>query len=561
MERAKPWSRAVPARRDVAPDERWASEILERLLRGCHPYQAAPVRAVMERRVRFLTGLVARGGGKTTMLKVLFIAAMSSTTRGRYLFGAPTREMATDLLWEPMQETCSRLAIDVTFKEVQRVAIFNRTGSRLKLVGLDDKREMGKQRGQPFDGIGLDEICEFPPELIEWFVDRIVGPRLGERMGWLALTSTPGILLRGLFYDATRPGSQLHVPYEQLHEHPTWDSWVSFAWSRRTIAELPDARTLYPAIVANWEEALRIKARNQWGDDNPVWLREHEGRWASDGTRLVFRFRPHVDGKAWNIWEPARRGKLGIAVLPDTFSEWFFVIAMDEGLSDPFAINVFAISPHDASLTIYHVWGMERGRGRRKPGESEPTGEEDRMYARGVAQLLIGEALDMSRIDGLIGDLGEWPVGIEGDIGESLEVELLRVYGIKVVRFDRTAKYKDAAIEVVNGDLYDGRIKILKGSPLATQLGELEWSVDQYGNRKENKAQANHSTDTLIIARRMIGRLISAGTITAPDPKKPAAQRPPAGQPQPDVLDHEDRPRGEFAGMLVGGGYDPFGVL
>lgn len=560
--RAKPWSKAKVARRDISPDERWAAEIGERLLADCHPVQALAAGATH----RYQTWLVGRGGGKTTAHKVRYIRGMSAIAGGRFVYGAPTREMATDLLWEPMQETCARLGIETTFKEVQRVCIFRRTGARLKLVGLDDKREMGKLRGQPFDGVGVDEICEFPPDLIAWFVDRIVGPRLGERGGWIALSSTPGHILRGLFYDATRPGSPLHVPHDQLAQHPGWQGWVSYAWSLRQVAEQPGAAAKYPAIVANYLEQQRLAEVRGWGPDNPIRLRELEGRWAADDTQLVFRYRPHVDGQPWNQWDPPRRGPLAIAVLPDAFTDWMFVVTLDEGASDPFAINAFAFSPSDTSLTIYHVYAFERGRRRSAAEAKDATPEQAQrpLYARELAHMLIGEALDHDHPGGLIGELGDWPVGMEGDCGEATLGELANVYGIRIERFNHTMKYKTAAIAVVNGDLVDGRLKILKGSPLEQQLGELQWAEDSYGNLIENKAQANHSTDTLIIARRVIGKLITAGTVTlvAAAPAKardtnPAA-RAPAPEPADEIPDRDEgfAVRGEFAGMLIGGDYD-----
>ncbi len=42
----------------------------------------------------------------------------------------------------------------------------------------------------------------------------------------------------------------------------------------------------------------------------------------------------------------------------------------------------------------------------------------------------------------------------------------------------------------------------MKGSKLESQLLHLQWAVDDYGKLKENKAQANHSSDAAIYARR-----------------------------------------------------------
>ncbi len=207
---AKPWTHTKADRRILSPDERWAAAIRDRVLRDCHPWQ----RDAVTDPAKFQTWLVGRGGGKTTAFKACYVIDMAAVSRGRFVFAAPTLGMATDLLWEPMKETCHALAIEAEFKEVGKICTFRKTGSRLKLVGAGDRREMGKLRGQPFNGVGIDGVCEFPPELIEWFVERIIEPRLGERDGWLRLASTPGHILSGFFYDRTRPGSDMHVPFE-----------------------------------------------------------------------------------------------------------------------------------------------------------------------------------------------------------------------------------------------------------------------------------------------------------------------------------------------------------
>lgn len=557
-----PWEHEKAERRVISPDAQWAADIRARVLADCHPFQ----RDAVDSFHRYFTWLVGRGGGKTTAFKAKYLLGLTSIPKGRFIFAAPTREMATDLLWDPLKDSCERLGIEASFSEVKKICIVKRTGARLKLVGADDKREMGKQRGQPFDGVGVDEVAEFSPHLIEWFVDRIIAPRLGERGGWLGLASTPGHVLRGLFYEASRPGSALHVPFSRLHESPNWGGWVSFAWSLRAVVELPDATRKYPAIVANWLEALRIKALRQWGDDHPIWMREYEGRWAADNTMLVFRYKPHDEhGKPWNEWDPPRRGPMGIAELPAGRSDWYYVITLDEGFSDPFACNAFAFSPSDPTRTIYHVYGMEQGKRRGDAMDERPDDQRSKMYARPVAQLLIGEALDPAHPKGLIGELGEWPVGMEGDCGEAMLLELANVYGVRVERFDRNSKYKMAAIEVVNGDLADGRLKILKGSPLATQIGELQFAEDDFGNMRESKAQANHSSDCLIIARKIIGKLISTGTVDVPDDAaaRRAAQAEFRRQLAADPPDPDERsqPSG-FSGMLVGGDFaDPWGTL
>src|SRR4029077_6755182 len=99
---------------------------------------------------------------------------------------------------------------DIEFNQTRLRLTFRSTGATMRLVGVDDKGEVDKLRGQPFDEVLLDEASIYPPELLDNLVFRVVGPRLGDLLGTLVLGGTPGHVMRGLFYDATRPGRPIH---------------------------------------------------------------------------------------------------------------------------------------------------------------------------------------------------------------------------------------------------------------------------------------------------------------------------------------------------------------
>jgi len=515
----KPWDRQKRSRLVISPSERWAQEIGDALLADCHPWQ----RDALEDPARFFTWLVGRGGGKTTALKAKFIRGMARVVRGRFVYVTTTLGAAVDLLWDPAKATCEALGVldEVDFKEVGKVMTFKRTGARLKLFGADDRREMDKLRGQPFDGVGMDEVASFPPDLLDWFVDRIITPRLGERQGWFGMTGTPGHELRGRFYECTRPGSPTHRPYALRSdpEYADWKGWSSHHWTNEDVAALPDAQARYPAIVANWNAALEVKRTNGWTDDNPIWQREYLGRWATDATTTVYTYRPHVDGKPWNQWDPERVGPLRIARLPAEYDDWNYGVGVDLGSKDPFALQVFAVSPSDPSRTLYHVHEFER----------------PKMYAKTIAQHMLGEELDHDRPGGLFGAIG-WPNGIVVDaaqLGGNFVDELSNVYGIKCVAAERAPGQKHSAIELFNGDLVDGRVKVLKGSVLEQQLQQLRWKEDEYRLVKEDKAQANHSTDAAIYARKVLAPLLLSDRREGERPAHQPSVQPPSSPDEP----------------------------
>jgi hypothetical protein len=538
-----PWSKSKADKRIVSPDEVWAAEITRRITQDCHPWQADAV-ADPSRRISLRVG---RGGAKTTTMRARALIKLVNLRGQRLGYAATSADQARDLNWDKIKSSCEAYGIrstgsdpDVTFLDTKMVMTCHRTGSVYRLRGVEDKRDAEKFRGFAQAEFQVDEAGSFPPELLEYLLDQCVAPRLGEalaldgkRGGCLILGSTPPQALRGIFYEVTREGSKQHRPYSKRAEpeFAGWKGYSSHSWTLKDVYELPDALDRYPALVANWEEALVEKGDKGWSDDNPIWMREYLGEWSADNTSTIFRYRPHVDGQPWNQWDP--HGERPLEGLPGLAAaikalplgddgkpmSWCFAYAADMGTRDPFALNIFAFSPQDPHRRIFHVYAFER------------TG----MYGRLIAQVLLGAdesapngCCPPDKPKGVIGLTG-WPIGSVIDADLALIEELANVYGIRFVKAEKRADYKFGAIELANGDLVEGFIKIIKGSPLEKQMQLLQWKPDDFGNPREDKAQANHSTDTLIYGRRLIAHLFESGSVTQDSGKRPTAYQDPQG--------------------------------
>ena len=168
-----------------------------------------------------------------------------------------------------------------------------------------------------------------------------------------------------------------------------------------------------------------------------------------------------------------------------------------------------------------HVFGLERRE----------------MYAKEIATVLIGEAAVKQvlrgaglpdKLGGLFGLTG-WPVAIVADLaglGEAILLELKKVYGITLKGAEKSRDYKHGAFEVVNGHLVDGRLLVLEGSELETQLMNLQWKPDEYGIPREDKAAANHSSDSLVYVVQEITAMFAAGgEDTTASKSKPVRER------------------------------------
>lgn len=576
---AKPHARKKAARRVLSPDHLWAARITKRILLDCHPWQRDGV-IDPARRVSLCIG---RGGAKTTteraraIIKLLWL-------RNQYVgYAATSKEHARLLNWDKVKQACESYGIrasgedpDVTFLESSMRMTCHRTGSVYQLRGVEDTADAEKFRGFPQAEFQVDECGSFRPELFAYLLTQCVSPRLGEalalppgllaflidwdeddeealaafldpivwdelRGGCITLASTPPRHIGGEFYEVTREGSTRHRPYARRDEYPGWLGYSSHYWALPDVVALPDSKTRYAALWYNWQEALKEKEEKGWSDDNPIWKREYLGIWAADDTDTVFRYRPHLDGKEWNQWDPIGRPVMTAAdltrvleLLRKEHGDVRSVVAGDQGFKDPFALNVYTFSPRDPQRRIWQTFGFER----------------TEMYAKLVAELLLGEEAVAAllqggklpdKLGGVFGAIGVWPDALVMDGDETFLAELAQVYGLKFKKADRKPDAKVGGIELVNGDLVDGRFKIMKDTPLDKQVRVLQWKENDFGQRKEDKAQANHSTDTAIYGRKEVATLFESGAVVQEAKTQRVAPPPDPALALPEISEHREQ--------------------
>jgi hypothetical protein len=435
---------------------------------------------------RFISLLCGRGTGKTfaELCRILLVMLRGDTVTGRgaqCLYMTDTRDHARGIAWQEFKALVAELDLGERIRDNEtRLDFTFANGSILKLHGFGERDEIEKLRGITWHEVALDESGLARTDLLTRLVNEIIGPRL---VGSLVLLGTPGYRLDGLFYDATRPASgtedPLHRAYDRRDEYPAdWDKWSSHSWSSKEGAEAGIA-----PLKRLWQEKLRLKASNSWSDTNPKWLREGLGQWAQDDTTHVYAYRAYDDdGHEFNQWSPeVPLGSTRWSRLPPGYDPktWGYGIAMDVGYKDAFALCAFAFGYAGDRV----VWQI---------GEFYKT----KQSARAIATLLIGPDLRVDKPGGIIGELG-WPDFMVADLagaGEWFERTMREEFGIASIQAaDKHAKYKDPAIESVNAEMFEGRIRILKGSALATELSALQWIIDANGRRLEDPKQANHA--------------------------------------------------------------------
>jgi hypothetical protein len=109
-----------------------------------------------------------------------------------------------------------------------------------------------------------------------------------------------------------------------------------------------------PAV---WRRALELKETSGWADDHPSWLREWLGQWVSADDVFVYTYAQMArDPKRSSLvqWKPDQKpGLENRSGLPNGH-DWRYVLGLDLGFEDDFAMVVGAYSLTDGSL--YHCY-------------------------------------------------------------------------------------------------------------------------------------------------------------------------------------------------------------
>jgi hypothetical protein len=433
--------------------------------------------------------LCSRRAGKTYTLVAYHALRALAVTVFHGVYVTLVRDQAKRLFWEPLLQLDDELELGIDFHHADLIARF-RHGPRITVRGAENDADVEKFRGDKYDLFTLDEagLPQFTGRLKN-MVRQVVGPALLDRRGTLAMTGTPGHILKGEFFDATGPQAS-ELDAEALHamSRPWVErddaKWQSVEWTWSLHGWTLEQNTAQPHI---WEEALAEKRRNGWSDDSPGWRREFCGQWVPDDSLLVFRFH---SGR--NTWEPV--GRPAFEHLP-TGHTWRCVLSCDMGFADPFAVHVWAHS--DTHPNAYHVYeysaaGLTVGRIAEEIRRAHATcgGEEN--------------------FDAQVGDFDT----LGGTIHETLSAE----HGIALTK--AVKKDKRDHIELTNNELVDARIFVLAGSQLENEWTYLSW--DDTG-LKEKSSQPNHCSDAALYAIRHLRHRASTQAAAVPPPGSPEA--------------------------------------
>lgn len=473
--------------------------------------------------------------GKTGGILRKFLFQATKMYHGSFRYAALSRPHAEELLWQPLKDLVEKYKIRGRFYEADLTFDFHDTGSQIKLVGADDKKESDKLRGGAHDGIAVDEAAAFPSRLLRYYLTQVIRYTLIDRRGWLLLGGTPGSVFTGEFYEATKVGADRSRPY-QLRDTADWARYVckcpspcvDFEWS------LHKWRASDSPLEHLEEELEAIRLERGWSKENPIYLRESCGEWAVDDSGRVYKYRREKDGQPWNTWEPCYCTSAYLSTAsPDGKCVWRGGMGCQTERSMAEGVYTYFGLPRG------HHWQFVAGcdLGNRKIQQEERERNPDRQVPNKTAIELLAfsetcrdlyHAYEIVRpfegvtelagaikfLQSKVGAPFEMFVDLAGAGGMILD-ELASVHGIACDPAEK--KNKPDAIELLNGDMVDGHFKVLGESQLEAEMNVLQWSED---GLHENKSQANDCCDCACYARRGATHVYVSELAKKPEPKK-----------------------------------------
>lgn len=366
------------------------------------------------------------------------------------VYAARTRGIAKRLIWGKLR----RIARDHKrsgweFSEAE-LTITNERGGFIIVVGLDKPAEIEKLRGLKIRRFVGDEPATYASLLGELY-DEILEPACADLDGDIWLMGTPGPILKGFWYEASRDRRDDEEPSE----------WELHHW---TMFDNPHMKDPIGFLE-------RVMNRKGWSKDNPVVLREYYGLWTSDDDAQVYRY---------------MSSRNDVYAVPgyslETRSQWVHTLGIDYGMVDACAWVVIASHQHQNEIFAIRAF--------------EKTG------------LLPEKAADITR--SLVAEFDPYVlVGDAGGLGKPyveaynqrhLHDATGEAKSIAMIAAEKTEKR--AHIELMNGDIRSGRFKLLipDCAVLAKQMEHLPWADDR--REKEHPAYDQHACDAALYAFR-----------------------------------------------------------
>lgn len=433
---------------------------------------AIQARLEADQNLRIAVGSPRQTGKSTGVMLIVLIRCLEKAGAEWVVVGL-TRPSIKGIYWSPLKQLNEQFELGIKFHNQELTATLP-NGSTVKFVGADNIGEIEKLRGGRYNGVIIDECKSFPAFLFRELVHDILEPALMAKQGQLYVIGTPGEDLAGPFYEATADEPIVFrdaegTPIRQSYRLFGTECSLPYIWSTHKWT-MEDNTTVFERSDGSkytmWDQALAIKARNGWSDDNPTWLREYKGRWVPADTKRVWRYSPYK-----HDYKPLADTLWGV---PEQVGGYKRVIGFDFGTRDGTGIVIWAWNEYNRDL-----WELYSAKRQRKVGE--------RLSIREIADWYKELEAEYGPFEGWPAD----PAGLATMVMDTLADE----YGVFLEPAEKKEKLDH--IELFNNDLDAGHIHIREGSALSEELAAGRWDLSKLekGKREEDPKIPNDVSD------------------------------------------------------------------
>jgi hypothetical protein len=423
-----------------AEREAVADDIGDRLFADVHP----KARACFEDTATQVAGFCTRRSGKSRSAVRKLLRSALEIEHGRVFYINETRAECERIAWIGNARD-GLLSVNDDFKlggepNISKLRLsFPAHHSFIELVGADDERGVRKLLGTAPHLVIIDEAQKLPH--LRLLIRDVLGAALMDHQGQVILIGTPSRDLVGLFYDVTKPDTEL-------------DGWSVHTWS------VLDNPFFGATEEERWERtAVEYCKRHSLSFDHPSVRRDWGPEWVKEDARYVYAVHEVPEHRL--CYAPPRVRADGLPDLPRALAdlpalakgetEWQFTLFADLGFfPDPFAYVLWAWSWKDENL--YEVCSWKKNR-----LDADQQLAEMRWVAEQVDVQLAG------------GDIG----GAMTPTGKGWSKRWMERFGRELIEAEKNRKYEH--IELFNTDIRRGKVKLRKGGLLHTEMKAVLW--------------------------------------------------------------------------------------
>lgn len=387
---------------------------------------------------RFKVAAAGRRAGKSHTVAAYMIYECLRHRDTPVLYLGLTRDSAKEAIWGLLLAMLEGCGISHEARP-SALAIRFPNGSSITLFGGDTPNARNRLRGRKFRLICADETGFFTG--LDPLIHALL-PTLADFAGTLLMTSSPGEILSGYFYDA--------------FEGKNKADWHQWHW---TMADNPyfNGPALDPSRYKDRaDEEFDTIARLQYGGDrrHPAFVREYQGIYVRDDTSLVY---PYSDRNVIAEEYPLPREE--------------YAIGMDLGVSSECAIVIMKHSEYSREVQIVETWRQKQ------------------ILIDDFAAV-VSDYMDTYKPTVMIADTG--------GLGAAFVQELRRRYHMPI----QAAEKMDKAVyqKIFANDLVSGYIKVLNNLHILREWDKIV--RDETG--AEAKGQSNHEADAALYVYRYL---------------------------------------------------------